>query len=178
MSLEQLKYPIGKFVIPKSINSDILNQWISQIATFPSRLKSEVSHLTDHQLDTPYRPDGWTVRQVVHHCADSHMNSFVRLKLTLTEHKPIIKPYHENLWAELPDAKSMPIEHSLLILDGLHHRWTDLLRSLTNQDFHRTFIHPEHGREFPLNVFVALYAWHCEHHLAHITELKKRNNWK
>ncbi len=178
MTLEELKYPIGKFNKPETITRDILAKWVSVIAAFPAKLKDEVNHLANEQLDTQYRPDGWTVRQVVHHCADSHMNSFTRFKLTLTEVKPTIKPYWEDRWAELTDGKTMPIEHSLILLDGLHARWTGLLNSLTEQDLDRKFIHPEDGREIPLNENVGVYAWHCEHHLAHITELKKRKNWK
>jgi hypothetical protein len=178
MTLEQLQYPIGKFEKPETISKEILTKWISDIATFQTRLKSEVNHLTDEQLDTQYRPEGWTVRQVVHHCADSHINSFTRFKLALTEEKPVIKPYWEDRWAELPDGKNLPIVHSLMLLEGLHSRWTVLLNSLTEQDLNKKFIHPEHGLEFALRENIGIYAWHCNHHLAHITELKKRKNWK
>jgi hypothetical protein len=178
MTLEQLKYPIGQFEKPEIIRRDLVVKWIADIAAFPTRLRNEVNHLTDEQLGTQYRPDGWTIIQVVHHCADSHINSFIRFKLTLTEDKPIIKPYWEDRWAELTDGKTMPIEHSLMLLDGLHSRWVGLLNSLTEQDLDKKFIHPEQGQEIPLNEYVGVYAWHCNHHLAHITELKKRKNWK
>lgn len=134
--------------------------------------------LSDAQLDTPYRPEGWTIRQVVHHCADSHMNAIIRLKLALTEEKPVIKPYFEDRWAELVDGKSLPIEPSLKILEGVHKRWVLLLENLTASQFQRTFVHPELGTEFSLAVATANYAWHCEHHLAHITNVQTRNGWK
>jgi hypothetical protein len=177
MNIEQMKYPIGKFKMPDIVTSDIIEKFISVIESFPARLKAEVENLTDGQLDTPYRPDGWTIRQVVNHCADSHMNGLARHKLLLTEDKPVIKPYLENRWAELADSKSMPIEPALQILDGVHKRWTVLLKSLSQDDLKRIYIHPEHGKEFQLEESIALYAWHCSHHLAHITELKKRGNW-
>jgi len=178
MTLEQLKYPIGKFEKPEIITKDILAKWISEISTFPTRLIDEVNYLTDEQLDTQYRPDGWTIRQVVHHCADSHMNSLTRLKLTLTEDQPTIKPYYEDRWAELIDTQNMPIEPSLKILEGIHKRWTVLLNNLTEEQYERIFIHPEHGKTFRVDEIIGVYAWHCNHHLSHITETKKRNNWK
>lgn len=177
MTLEQLKYPIGKFEKPTAITSDILNKWISDISTFPKRLSSEVKPLTDEQLDTTYRPDGWTIRQVVHHCADSHMNSIIRLKLALTEDLPTIKPYFEDRWAELSDSKNLPIDSSLKMIDGIHERWTFLLNNLTDEQLGRIFIHPEQGKTFRIDENIGAYAWHCNHHLAHITETKKRNNW-
>lgn len=178
MTSEQLRFPIGGFMKPDKLTSEILSEYISDIEFFPARLKAEVENLTDEQLDTHYRPDGWTIRQVVNHCADSHMNGLIRHKLLLTENKPTIKPYLENLWAELPDSKSMPIESALQILDGVHKRWTVLLKSLSQDDLKRIYIHPEYGKEFQLDESIALYAWHCNHHLAHITGLKKRKNWK
>ena len=173
MTLEQLKYPIGKFEKPETMTKELLSQWIAEIGAFPAQLKAEVTHLDAEQLDSPYRPEGWTIRQVVHHCADSHMNSFIRFKLALTEERPIIKPYREESWAELADGK-MPISPSLVLLDGLHSRWTALLRSLSEEELHRTYIHPEQGQPIPLDVTIGLYAWHGKHHLAHITEAKKR----
>jgi hypothetical protein len=178
MNIELLKYPTGKFDKPTLITKDILKKWISDISTFPQRLSSEVINLTDEQLDTPYRPDGWTIRQVVHHCADSHMNSLIRLKHALTEDKPTIKPYYEDRWAELPDSKNMQIEPSLKMIEGIHERWTVLLNNLLESDYSKIFIHPEHGKEFRIDENIGVYAWHCNHHLAHITETKKRNNWK
>jgi len=177
MTVEHLKYPIGKFDKPTVITKDILKKWISDISTFHKRLLSEVTNLKDEQLDTPYRPDGWTIRQVIHHCADSHMNSFTRLKLALTENQPTIKPYFEEHWAELIDTKSMPIQPSLKMIEGIHERWTVLLNNLTDEQYGRIFIHPEHGKTFRVDENIGVYAWHCNHHLAHITETKKRNNW-
>lgn len=178
MPLEQLKFPIGKFERPSSITQEMIQKWISDISSFPARLTQEVALLTDEQLDTPYRPNGWTIRQVVHHCADSHMNSLLRFKLALTEDWPTIKPYREDLWAELTDSLEMPIQPSLLILEGIHARWTELLQSLTVKQLERVFIHPEHGKTFRIDENMGIYAWHCNHHLAHITETKKRNKWK
>lgn len=178
MTLEQLKYPIGKFEKPELITNEILQEWFSAISTFPARLNAEVITLNQEQLDTAYRPEGWTIRQVVHHCADSHMNSLIRFKLTLTEEQPIIKPYYEDRWAELADSKSMPVEPSLKMIEGIHERWTVLLSQLTENQLSRTFIHPEHGRAVRIDYNIGLYAWHGNHHLAHITETKKRYNWK
>lgn len=177
MSIEQLKYPIGKFEKPSLITKSILKQWIDDIATFYERLLVEVKDLTNEQLDTPYRPEGWTIRQVVHHCADSHMNSLIRLKLALTEDQPIIKPYFEERWAELIDSKSMPIQPSLKMIEGIHERWVDLLNNLTKEQYTRTFVHPAQQKTFRVDENVGVYAWHCNHHLAHITETKKRNKW-
>ncbi|MBC7390699.1 MAG: putative metal-dependent hydrolase, partial [Opitutaceae bacterium] len=139
--------------------------------------EAEVIYLTDSQLDTSYRPEGWTIRQVVNHCADSHMNSLVRFKLALTEDKPIIKPYYEERWAELSDSKSMPVIPAIQMLHGIHSRWTILLKSLSDNDIKKTFIHPEHGKEFSIEENIGVYAWHCNHHLAHITTLKKSKGW-
>ncbi len=175
--LVSLKFPIGKFQKPTELSQELLEGYITDIETFPSRLKKELATLNDEQLDTPYRPDGWTLRQVVHHCADSHMNSLTRFKLALTEDKPTIKPYYEERWAELADSKTMPVQQSLLLLEGLHARWTVLLWSLTAAELKRSFIHPEHGKEFRLDENLGIYAWHCNHHLAHITMLKKAKHW-
>ena len=175
---KELKYPIGQFEKPPIISKEILSQWISDISTFPSRLKSEVNHLTEEQLDTQYRPEGWTIRQVIHHCADSHMNSLTRFKLTLTENQPTIKPYYEERWAELADSKKMPITSSLKMLEGIHERWTILLNQLTDEQCERVFIHPEHGKTFRIDENIGIYAWHGNHHLAHITETKRRNDWR
>ena len=177
LELEKLRFPIGHFEKPNLFTKEIISGFIATIAAFPEKLKTAVSLLNEEQLNTPYKNEGWTIRQVVHHCADSHMNSFIRFKLTLTEEAPIIKPYFENLWANSVDSK-MGIESSLLLLEGLHHRWTILLDSLTEEELEKNFIHPEHGVKFQLKEIIGLYAWHCNHHLAHITELKKRKNWK
>ncbi|WP_114748912.1 YfiT family bacillithiol transferase [Pleomorphovibrio marinus] len=177
MTIEALKYPIGKFEKPTIISRNHLLKWIQDISSFPERLKNEVKLLTNEQLDTPYRPGGWRIRQVIHHCADSHMNSLTRLKLSLTEDQPIIKPYDEKRWAELSDAKDMPIEPSLKILEGIHERWTVLLHNLNENEYGRSFVHPENGQILRVDETIGLYAWHCNHHLAHITTLKKRSHW-
>lgn len=174
---DQLKFPVGTFQRPEIISKEQIADYIDIIETFPERLAAEVMQLSDEQLDTPYRPGGWTIRQVVHHCADSHVNSFVRFKLSLTEDTPVIKPYYEDRWAELADAKSLAIEPSLLLLKGLHKRWVVLLKSLKADDLKRTFIHPQSGRTYALDENIGLYAWHCNHHLAHITTLKSRRGW-
>ena len=177
MDIEKQQYPIGIYSSPDVITGNVLSQWIEDISSFPKRIRKVVLDLTDEQLDTPYRQGGWTVRQVVHHCADSHMNSLMRFKLTLTEENPTIKPYLQDRWVELPDSKNAPIESSLKMLEGIHERWSILLNSFTEADLHKTFSHPEHGRGFRLDDTIGSYAWHCNHHLAHITELKKRMNW-
>jgi len=176
LDLEKLRFPVGHFEKPALFTKEIISEFIATIAAFPEKIKAEVSLLNEEQLNTPYRNEGWTIRQVVHHCADSHMNSIIRFKLALTEDSPIIKPYFENLWANLADSK-MAIEPSLLLLEGLHQRWTILLNSLTEEELTKTFIHPEHGMKFQLKEIIGLYAWHCNHHLAHITELKSRKGW-
>ena len=176
MTTEQLSYPIGKFKTPVSVSSTDLLDYMDTLETFPQRLTKEVIDLTDAQLDTPYRPDGWTVRQVVHHVADSHMNAYIRFKLALTEDTPTIKPYLEAKWAELPDSKA-PISISLPLITCLHQRWLVVLRSMKPEDFELKLYHPEHQREMILKNVAALYAWHSNHHLAHITELKRREGW-
>ena len=174
--LDKLRFPIGKFAKPDTITNDLISSYINTIGNFPSKIKNEVAKLSDDQLNTPYRPDGWTVRQLVHHCADSHINAFVRFKLALTEEGPTIKPYMEDKWAQMNDYKE-PIDSSLKILEGLHYRWSVLLKSMSDADFNRTYIHPEQGKSFELRTVLALYDWHSKHHLAHITELKKRMGW-
>ena len=177
-STDDLKYPIGAFTEPTSISEATLQAWINDIAAFPERLSIAVEGLSAEQLDTSYRPGGWTVRQVVHHCADSHMNSWIRFKLALTEDKPVIKPYMEDLWAELPDSKVMDINPSLALLQALHTKWVFLLRSLSEKNLQQGYVHPQLGREYRLDLAIALYAWHCNHHLAHILSLKARKGWK
>ncbi len=177
MSLNNLKYPIGKYTSLQNITAELLQSYINEIEIFPKRLSKEVENLSDAQLDTPYRGGGWSIRQVVNHCADSHMNSLIRFKLALTEEQPTIKPYFEDRWAELADSSNVPIEPALKILDGIHARWTALLKSLTKEQLERTFIHPETGKQFRIDENIGLYAWHCNHHLAHITNLKLRMNW-
>jgi len=167
---EKLRYPIGRFKVPQPITAALLGTAIATISDFPEKLKSVTANLNDVQLDTPYRSGGWTIRQVVHHCADSHINSWVRFKLALTEKNPVIFPYREDLWAILHDSK-MPILPSILILEGLHSRWSELLNTLSETDLAKGYIHPEQGKLIPLSEAILAYAWHCEHHLAHITTL-------
>lgn len=178
LDLEKLKYPLGKFEIPAEYTSGYISSKIEEIATFPERLKKETIYLTNEQLNTPYRPGGWTIRQVIHHCAESHMNCFIRIKWTLTENNPIIKAYDETLWSELPDNLQMPIEPTLNLLSGLHFRIAYLLKSLSESDLKKSFIHPESNSEISLKQIIGLYSWHGNHHLAHITSLKKYKNWK
>lgn len=170
-----LRYPIGTFNEPPVIRFEQINQWIKEIEEAPACLRIAVEGLSDTQLDTPYRPDGWTLRQVVHHIPDSHMNSYIRFKWALTEEEPTIRPYYEDKWAELPDSK-LAIEVSLNMLDSLHERWTKLLHSLDSAALDRTFIHPESG-EVKLSAAIGMYAWHGNHHIAHITSLRERMGW-
>jgi len=171
-----LRYPIGKFQPAENVTDIQRGALIAAIAETPERLKAAIARLNEAQLDTPYRPGGWAVRQVVHHLPDSHMNAFVRFKLALTEDSPTIKVYDEARWAELADAKA-PVEPSLLLLENLHKRWISLLNSLTVTDWQRKFHHPERGT-VTLENNLQLYAWHGRHHIAHITALRERNNWR
>jgi hypothetical protein len=170
------RYPIGKFSFEGPLSEEQKNRFLDDIELTPARLKAAVGGLSEAQLDTPYRDGGWTVRQVVHHVPDSHMNSYVRFKLALTEPEPTIRTYMENLWAELPEAKNAPIELSLGLLESLHERWMLMLRAFAPADWKRTFRHPEIGL-VSLEKNLALYAWHGRHHVAHITELRKRMGW-
>jgi hypothetical protein len=174
---DKLRYPIGKFITPEVYTTDYLSERIQEIADFPALLKKEVSQLSDEQLDTPYRDGGWTIRQVTHHCADSHMNCFIRLKWALTEDTPTIKFYYEDLWGEMVDNTKMPIESTLALLEGLHFRLAYLMNSLSASDLNKSFIHPEHNASFQIKEIIGTYAWHGLHHLAQITELKKRKGW-
>jgi uncharacterized damage-inducible protein DinB len=171
-----LRYPIGRFEPPAAITPQLRSQWIAQLADAPRRLRDAVRGLTAEQLDTPYRPGGWTVRQVIHHVADSHVNSYVRFRLALTEANPTIKPYQESRWAELEDARTGPVEVSLDLIESLHGRWVALLKSLSSEQFASTFEHPERGRA-SLDVTLPMYAWHSRHHEAHITTLVQRMGW-
>ena len=174
--MTDLRFPIGKFHYEGPPNAEQMRSFIDDIAHTPANLRAAVKGLSDAQFDTPYRDGGWTVRQVVHHVPDSHMNSYVRFKLALTEDEPMIKPYAEDRWAELADTKATPVEVSLTLLDSLHDRWVRLLRTLTPEEWKRTFRHPELG-PMTLEKTLALYAWHGRHHVAHITELHKRVSW-
>ena len=174
--MNDLRYPIGKFTLRDHLSEDERRALIDQIEQAPAQLRAAVRGLSELQLDTPYRPEGWTVRQVVHHLPDSHLNSYVRFKLALTEDLPTIKPFQEQLWAELEDAKTAPVEISLALLEALHRRWVVLLRSLAPADFSRTFRHPEIG-VLTLDQTLGLYAWHGRHHVAQITSLRERLGW-
>lgn len=174
--MPDLRYPIGPFQLINDSSAARRAECIEQIAAAPARLRAAVGGLTEAQLDTPYRPGGWTVRQVVHHVPDSHMNSYMRFRWALTEDHPAIKPYAEERWAELADAKSAPIELSLRLLESLHARWEILLRSLGEADWRRTLYHPEAG-VMSLETMAQLYTWHGRHHIAHITSLREREGW-
>lgn len=171
-----LRFPIGRYQPVREISADVREEWIRELEALPVNVRNAIAGLSETQLDTPYRPGGWTVRQVVHHLPDSHMNSYCRFRLALTENTPGIKTYEESLWAELPDARHCPVEPSLLLLEGLHRRFTALLRAMTEADFSRTFSHPELGK-IGLDWTLGLYAWHSRHHVAHITHLRTREGW-
>ena len=175
--MSDLRYPIGPYERPEPLTDEHVRGWIRDIETLPKELRKVVEPLSPVQLDTPYRPDGWTVRQVVGHLADSHMNSIIRLKLALTEDRPTIKPYFEDRWSLLPDSAGVPVPATLDLLDGLHYRWVVLLRGLTWQQLQRDFLHPDSGIT-PLSVNTGMYAWHGKHHLAHITRLIEREGWR
>ena len=174
--MEDLRFPVGKFHYDGPPTPEQQRSFLEAIAQTPAQLRAAIRGLSDSQLDTPYRPEGWTVRQVVHHVPDSHLNAYVRFKLALTEEDPTIKPYAEDRWAELADTKATPVEVSLTLTDSLHDRWVRLLRSLAPEQWKRTFRHPEMG-PMTLEKTLALYAWHGRHHVAHITELRKRMSW-
>ena len=169
-------YPIGKFEMPKQITPALRQKAIDEIASTPEKMRAAVKGLNDAQLDTPYREGGWTVRQLVHHVPDSHLNAYVRLKLALTEDKPTIKPYDQDAWSKLADSKSTPIDVSLALLSSVHDRWDRIWRSLKPEHFARPLIHPESG-ERTVDWLLFLYAWHGKHHTAHITELRKKKGW-
>ena len=170
------RYPIGKFIFDGPPDEQQRRTFIDDIEQTPAALRPAVQYLSPQQIETAYRDGGWTVRQVTHHVPESHMNAYIRFKLALTEEAPTIKPYMEDRWAKLSDVQSTPLEVSLTLLDSLHNRWVHLLRSLEPQDWKRTFNHPELGL-MPLDKNLALYAWHGRHHVAHITELRKKMGW-
>jgi hypothetical protein len=172
-----LSYPIGRFDFHQSVTPGQYPELIQDIRAAPALYRDAVQGLDDAQLDTPYRPGGWTVRQTVHHVADSHMNSFIRLRLALTESEPTIRPYDQKAWAELADSRTAPVGLSLQLIEGLHARWALWLEALSAEDFARSFRHPELGL-VRVDTNVALYAWHGRHHAAHITGLRQRNGWK
>jgi DinB superfamily len=176
MDQDDLRYPVGRFTPPAVVSREQVETWIGEIARLPAALRAAVAPLSPAELDTPYRPGGWRVRQVVHHLADSHMNSYIRFKWALTEDRPLIKAYFEDRWAELPDYASVPIETSLELLEALHRRWVGVLRGLGPVELSREFLHPESG-PVRLDVNVGIYAWHGRHHLAHVTRLAEREGW-
>ena len=176
--LEQLRYPIGKFNLPAEITTAHIERWTKVLEELPGRIENLVKNLSEEQLETPYRPDGWTVRQVVHHVADSHHHSYTRFKWTLTEDKPVIKAYVQASWAELADAKSAPIQISLDYLKALHAKLVYHINTLTGEDLQRTYIHPEGNKVVSLKQQIGTYAWHSQHHYAHIENLLKRKGWQ
>jgi uncharacterized damage-inducible protein DinB len=173
---QDLRFPIGRFAMPQVADVAWRRDAIAAIAETPTNLREAIAGWLDAQLDTPYRDGGWTVRQVVHHLADSHINAYTRFRLALTEENPTIKPYDEAKWAELPDARTMGVEVSLLLLDALHERWTMLLHAMIAADFARTLNHPERG-PMTLDTMLGIYAWHGRHHVAHVTALARRMGW-
>ncbi len=171
------RYPAGRFKYDGDRSAAAREGYINDLETLPSKLSEAVRGLSDEQLDTPYREGGWTVRQVLHHVPDSHMNAYIRWKLALTEDNPVIKPYDEAMWAKLPDVKKVPIATSLILLDALHQRLVSTMRNMSDADFDRTYYHPDSQRPVPLHEVLALYAWHSRHHTAHITALRQRHGW-
>ena len=169
-NLATLKFPIGQFIKPDVITENDIKNWIETLEKFPSKLKNTVLNLSVEELSWKYRPEGWKIKQVIHHCADSHMNSFIRFKLALTESNPNIKPYEEGKWGELIDGNCDDISASLIILQGVHARWTMLLKSFDASDLTKTFTHPESKKTYELKEVIGLYAWHCNHHFAHIEQ--------
>ena len=175
-TMEDLKYPVGRFDWSSQVSIEDRKKAVQVIAKFPSKIRDAVKSLSETQLDTPYRPEGWTIRQVVHHCADSHMNAYIRFKLALTENKPTIKPYDQTEWAKLPDSKLDP-EISLSLIEGVHKRWVTIMSYMSDSDWELGWIHPEHNKWQGMQQIATMYAWHCEHHRAHITRLVEREGW-
>jgi hypothetical protein len=174
---DDLRYPVGKFTMPTEWNAADVAKSRHVLTLLPAKLRAAIEGLDDTQLDTPYRDGGWTVRQTVHHIADSHLNAYCRFRLALTEDTPTIKPYLEAGWAELSDARTLPVAPSLQILDGVHTRLDALIDAMTSDQWQRGFVHPQHGRTMTLWQTAALYSWHSRHHVAHITGLRQRNGW-
>ena len=170
------RYPIGKYV-PEEFSEKKKEEWLADIAFLPKILESAISNLDEHKLQTPYREGGWTVHQLVHHVADSHLNAYCRFKLGYTEVNPTIKPYEEKLWAETSDVRNLPINVSITLLHAVHLRWSEFLKSFTDADWQKTLVHPEHGKQFTLWHFLGMYSWHSRHHVAHINTLRKQKNW-
>jgi hypothetical protein len=170
VSENELRYPIGKFRPPESISAADRARYVEIVASAPARLRDVVNSLSETQWDTPYREGGWTIRQVVHHVPESHMNAYIRFKLALTETDPVVKPYDEAAWARLNDIPVTPVETSLGLLECLHRRWVILMQGMSDEDWKRQYIHPGYGRTQTLEYTLALYAWHCDHHLAHVKQ--------
>jgi hypothetical protein len=170
---DPLRFPIGPYTVPNVIDEDIIDEWIGVIANFPRLMRAEIEILHDDQLLWRYRPQGWNIRQVVHHCADSHMNAFTRFKLSLTEDSPEIRPYLENLWGDMNDNLEAPVAWSLDLIQALHARWSFVLKAMGKSDFDRSYYHPEYQKHFRLDEALGNYAWHCNHHLAHVIQAKE-----
>ncbi|WP_010521722.1 YfiT family bacillithiol transferase [Aquimarina agarivorans] len=166
--LYQLKFPIGEFTPPAYIPTSLISTWIAIIEEFPNDLKIATSNLSLTQKNWKYRPGGWSLKQIVHHCADSHVNAFIRFKLSLTENTPTIRPYFEDKWAEMIDGKDDDLKDSIGLITSLHSKWSKLLKNLKNSDYEKTYVHPEYGKSFQLDEVIGTYAWHCQHHLTHI----------
>jgi hypothetical protein len=176
-ALQNLKYPIGAFEFPEHVTKTLMESWISILEHFPERLENLVKNLSDEQLNTPYRPEGWTVRQTIHHISDSHLHSYARFKWALTEDKPVIKAYFEDRLADLEDSKNGPINLSINHIKAIHSKLVYLLKGLCDADFNKVFIHPDTKKEVSLKRNLGIYAWHSNHHYTHIENLLKRNNW-
>ena len=177
-NMEHLQYPIGRYRKPDACTPEQIQEWIKTLQVLPSWMDACIENLDEKQLQVPYREGGWTIQQVVHHVADSHMNAYIRLKLALTEDNPIIKPYDEKAWAELIDTKLVPVNVSVTLLHSMHRRMVAVLQNMKPGDWDRTYFHPEHKRSFPVWEMVALYAWHSRHHTEHIKQLRERMKWQ
>ena len=173
---EDLRYPIGKYK-NQPFSEKLLGEWLIDIKNLPQHLENAILNLDEAQLNTVYRDGGWTVKQVVHHVADSHMNAYIRFKLALTEENPTIKPYDEAAWAEMVDTQNLPVNISLTLLHALHARWYEVLKNMSNTDLEKTVFHPEHKKQMTLWYLLGMYAWHSRHHVAHITSLRERMGW-
>lgn len=174
---EQLKYPIGKHTQPETYTSKQFDEWVAQIAALPTRLDPCIENLDAAQLEEPYRPGGWNIRQVIHHLADSHMNGLIRVKFTLTQDKPTIMPYDQDAWVQLADVQEVPVNVSITMLHTIHRRWVAVLRSLSSGQLERSYYHPEYKQYTTLWQMTSQYAWHGRHHVAHIRSLRERMNW-
>ena len=176
-NIEQLQYPIGRYKKPESYTPAQMEEWIRVLEILPSWMDAFIENLDNEQLQTPYREGGWTIQQVVHHVADSHMNAYIRLKLALTENNPTVKPYDEKAWADTADTRLVPVNISTTMLHALHRRMVAVLKNMKADEWDRTYYHPEHKRDFPIWEIVALYAWHSRHHMEHIKQLRRRMDW-